>query len=159
MLITTEDNLVTVLAVYLALGAVKEARDLILAEFEDTNILDEAKCRHDSSNRSEIIAICDDIVCALGDVEENNIHLVCDAVSRPKISKANPERANQVSVAEQLVEMEGRLNLYDNALKVLRTDAIKNSDRMSSVENDCTTHRQLIQQLFVVDRARKPEWP
>ncbi len=56
---------------------------------------------------------------------------MCYAVNLPKIPKASPESANQVSVADKLVEMEGRLKLYDNALKVLQTDVIKNSDRMS----------------------------
>ncbi len=54
--------------------------------------------------------------------------------------------------------MEGKLKLYDNALKVLWTDVIKNSDRMSSVESDCMTHWQLIQRLVAADTAKKPEW-
>ncbi len=69
------------MAVYFDLDEVKEARDLKWAEFEDDNILDEAKRRCDSPNRSEIMAICDDIVGALGDVEEHNIDLVCYAVN------------------------------------------------------------------------------
>ncbi len=36
--------------------------------------------------------------------------------------------------------MEGKFKLYDNALKVLRTDLIKNGNRMSSVKNGCMTH-------------------
>ncbi len=157
---STKDNLATALAVYFDLYEVKEARDVIWAEFEDdNNILDVAKGRRDSPNRSEIMAIYDDIVCALGDVEEHNIDLVCYEVNWPKIPKASPVSANQVSVAEKLVEMEVRFKLYDNALKVLQTDVIKYSDRMSSVENDSKTHGQLIQQLVAADTAKKPEWP
>ncbi len=62
-------------------------------------------------------------------------------------------------MAEKLVEMERRLKLYVNALNVLWTDVIKNSDRMSSVENDSKNHGQLIQQLVAADTAKKPEWP
>ncbi len=40
---STNDNLATALAVYFDLDEVKEARDLIWAEFEDDNILDEDK--------------------------------------------------------------------------------------------------------------------
>ncbi len=75
---------------------------MIWAEFEDTNILDEAN--GDSPNRSAIIG--DDIVCALSNVEENNIDLVCYAVSWPKIPKASLESENKVSVVVQLAEME-----------------------------------------------------
>ncbi len=78
---STKDNLATALAVYFDLDEVKEARDLIWAEFEDDNILDEAKHRRDSPTRSEIMAICDDIVCALGDVEEHTIDLLYYAVN------------------------------------------------------------------------------
>ncbi len=56
--------------------------------------------RQDSSNRTYIMAVSEDIVSALNVIGDSVYELVCYAVNPTNIPKMNPESANELSVAE-----------------------------------------------------------
>lgn len=156
---SSKDSLVNALSVFFSPDDVKEAQALLWSEFEDKGFLPEVRNRRDSPNRTETMALCEDVICALAEIEEQGIVLSCHAKFWNKIPKAAPESTHEVSVANKVAELESRLSLYDHALATIRADVTNNLSRIVKAEDEGKTHGQLIQQVIAADAARDKEWP
>ncbi len=99
---------------------VPHVKDMLWNKFVDYDILKEYIDRRDSPNRTEIMAMSEDIIDVLHDLEENEIDVICYAVNWHRVPKVKPEAMSDLSVAEKLAEIEAKFKLYDNSLSELK---------------------------------------
>ncbi len=95
---------------------VQYAKDMLWNKFGDCDILKEHIDKRNSPNCIEIIAMSEDTIDALHDLEENEIDVICYAVNWHRIPKVKTEAISDLSVAKKLAEIEAKFKLYDNTL-------------------------------------------
>ncbi len=159
---SSKDSLVKVMSTAFTEVDLKVAKDMLWEAFTDMDILGVNHDRRDSSNRTYMMAISEDIVSALNGVGDSVYDLVSYAVNPTKIPKMNPESANEESVAEQLAEMEAKFKIYRSTLSELKVESIKAADKIASVEKECQAHGSVLKGLVNKDKSPRSstiEWP
>ncbi len=116
-------------------------------KFGDYDILKEHIDRRVSPNHTEIMAMSEDIIDALHDLEENEIDVIYYVVNWHQVLKVKPEAISDLSVRETLAEIEAKFKLYDNTLSELKKESVRIEDRVTNVENDSGMHDNMLQQL------------
>ena len=91
------------------------AKSLVYEQFRSLDILENAADRRTTENRSNLMAICCDLIDDLFKREENNIQVVCVASNCMRLPIINPEEVTQISMADILALLEPKLSFYDAA--------------------------------------------
>ena len=75
------------------------------------------------------------------------------------IPKSLPEGVNELSLAEKLADLEGKLKVLVDTLDDIKSDAAANSLKISALETDSKLHGQLIQQVLVKTNDHNAKYP
>ncbi len=126
----TKELLVRTMSGFFTNIEIVAAKSLLYERFGNLNILVNGQNRRDSENRTELMAICCDIVDDLFKLEENDVTCVCCAKNWKRVPKMAPEECTNISTADKLAQFEAKMHLYDNALSEIR---IENYDIKSRV--------------------------
>ena len=131
---STKDLLVRTICGFYSNDEINYAKTLIYERFGALNLLQNEHDRRGSQNRSEMMAICSDIIDDLFKLEENDINITCCAVNWMRIPKIAPEKIINISTADKLAEMEAKFMFYDNALSEIRRENATIENRMNGIE-------------------------
>ena len=112
-----------------------------------------------SCNRTDRKAMSDDILRGIGNLIENGIKVQCVAHDWKLIPKSHPERENELSLAEKLADLEGKLKVLVDSLDGTKSEAATNSQKISALETDSKLHGQLIQQILVKTNDHNAKYP
>ena len=130
---STKDLLVRTIGGFYSNDEINDAKTLIYERFGALNLLQNEHDRRGSQNRSEMMAICSDIIDDLFKLEENDINITCCAVNRMRTPKIAPEEIINISTADKLAEMEAKFMFYDNALSEIRRENATIENRMNGI--------------------------
>ena len=117
-------------------------KTLLYNRFGSLNILQHSADRRTTENRTDLMAICCDIVDDLFKLEESNISVLCGAANWKRFPKMNPEEITNVSMADKLAQFEAKLAQYDIAIADVKRTNFAIDARVSNMEN-----------------SRNAEWP
>ena len=131
---STKDLLVRTICGFYSNDEIDDAKTLIYERFVALNLLQNEHDRRGSQNRSEMMAICSDIIVDLFKLEENDINITCCAVNWMRIPKIAHEEIINISTADKLAEMEAKFMFYDNALSEIHRKNATIDNRMSGIE-------------------------
>lgn len=143
----TKDNISKVMAAFFHIDELKEAKDKLWDSFSEVGVLGEKQNRRGSSNRSEHMAICDDIQESLAKLEDEDIDFNCYASKWDRIPKSSPEVVNNVILSERLAAVEAMLKVHSQNLSEMRTDVLKHEATLVKVEETNDTQGKLIEEL------------
>ena len=130
---STKENLVKVLSVSFALEEVVKAKDKLISELDELISSERKQNRKDSPNRSEKIKVCEDIIDALSDIDENGVlDLVCAAVKWAKVPKVAPESISDLSVAEKLVQLEAKFKIFELSLSEIKAHQLEMEEKVKA---------------------------
>ena len=131
---STTDLLVRTIGGFYSNDEINDAKTLIYERFGALNLLQNEHDRRGSQNRSEMMAICSDIIDDLFKPEENDINITCCAVNWMRIPKIAHEEIINISTADKLAEMEAKFMFHDNALSEIRRENATIENRMNGIE-------------------------
>ena len=135
----TRDNITKIMAAFFNIDELKEAKDKLWEAFAAVGLLGDKMNRRGSSNRSEHMAVCDDILEALCKLESENIDFKCYACRWDRIPKSSPETACNVMLSERLAAVEAMLKVHNQNLSELRSDVMKHESALEKVEGISST--------------------
>ena len=131
---STKDLLVRTICGFYSNDEINDAKTLIYERFGALNLLQNEHDRRGSQYRSEMMAICSDIIDDLFKLEENDINITCCAVNWMIIPKIALEEIINISTADKLAEMGAKFMFYDNALSEIRRENTTIENRMNGIE-------------------------
>ena len=155
----SRDSIVTVMAAFYTGDTLSEAKCLLWSHVEDSNLLEPMQTRLTSCNRTDRDATSDDILRGRGSLIENGIKVQCVARDWKLIPKSNPDGVNELTLAEKLADLEGKLNVLVDSLDGTKSDAATNSQNIFALETDSKLHGQLIQQVLVKTNYHNAKYP
>lgn len=132
---STTDNLVKVLCAFYDEYEVKNARDVLWKSLKDKNCIEEFIDRRDSAKKPKVVAICEDIIKAMRQVDDAGVAVKYYAADWKRIPKSSPESSTDLAVATRLAELEEKIEFMSNNFSKLRGDHEMVADRVSGVEN------------------------
>ena len=132
---------------------------MLWSHFEDSNLLEPMQTRLTWCNRTDREAMNDDILRGIGSLIENGIKVQCIARVWKLIPKSHPEGVNELSIAEKLADLEGKLKVLVDTLDGTKFDVVTNSQKISAMETDSKLHGQLIQQVLVKTNIHNAKYP
>jgi hypothetical protein len=145
---STKDSVIAALAGSCDTEALKKAKDVLYDEFGISGVLKEYKNRLSSSNRTEKMALAEDIVDSLGLIVEKRIPVIFTAANWEKLPKVHPSRLCDIAMADQLAELSRVVDVLQSNLSQVKGEVVINSDRIKVIEDDADTHGKLIQQCI-----------
>ena len=131
---STKDLLVRTICGFYSINEIHDAKTLIYERFGALNLLQNEHDRRGSQNRSEMMAICIDIIDDPFKLEDTDINITCCAVNWMIIPKIAPEDIISISTADKLAEIQAKFMFYDNALSEIRRENATIGNRMNGIE-------------------------
>ena len=154
----SRDSIVKVMVAFYTSDTLSGATCMLWSHFEDSNLLEPMHTRLTSCNRSDRDAMSDAILRGIGSLIENGIKVQC--VARDwLILKSHPEGVNELSLAEKLADLEGKLKVLVDTLGGTKSDAATNGQKISASETDSKLHGQLIQQVLAKTNNHNAKYP
>ena len=95
----SKENIVNTMCGFFNGDELKTAKTLLYNRFGSLNILQHSADRRTIENRTDLMAICSDIVDDLFKLEESNISVLCGAANWKQLPKMNPEEITNVNMA------------------------------------------------------------
>ena len=144
------DVLVKVIAGHYSSDEILQAKDLLVDKYGECGILhdDLKKHRQSSVNRTDCMANCEDIVAALGSIEENGYKLRCVTDDWGRLLKVHPEGTTDLSIADRVAEMAAKLTL-------MQTELHDTTRRVCNIESESVAHKEQMHQLVEDAMCRK----
>ena len=116
------------------------------------DILGEKHDRQDLSNSLSKEANMEDILKALGDLDDNIVNVFCVTNRWDRLPIVSPESVDELSMAERIAVLEGKFKMFEGSSTSLRSDMITNNDTatqaINDLCNDSKTHGELIHQVI-----------
>ena len=150
----SKDSIVKVMAAFYPSDVLGEAKCLLWSKFDDTDLLEPMLLRQTSCNRTDKEAICDDILRAIGNLLESGVRLQCVAQDWKMVPKCHPEGVTELSLGEKLATLEGKLNVFEDAISEIKCETIQQGQKIMSLVNDSKQHDQLINQVMQKTHTR-----
>lgn len=145
----TKEGIVRVMCGFFTDEEIKSAKAILYERYGKLNILKNAADRRTTGNRSDMMAICCDLVDDLFQLEEKDIKVTCCAINWKRVPNIAPEETNNISLAEQVAMLKSKFDLYDAALSEIRTENSVIERRVKDVESKCNYKSS----------ANKTRWP
>lgn len=158
---STKECVINALATTSDVDSLKEAKDILYKEYGDLGLFEEYKNRVSSNNRTDKMALSEDIVVALFILADNMIPVKFTASDWEKIPKVHPSRLSDIAMADQVAELSSIVYALQSTLSSVKADVLVNSSKIKGMESEHNTHGKLIQQCFnKLDGSKdKAEWP
>ena len=150
---SSTDSIVTVLSSFYTTEELRAAKEALWRGCNDHEILGEWRERRDSPNRSESMAICEDIMQALISIEEKCCNLVCYGTQWSRIPKTSPECANFVSMSDRLEAMDAKFRLYEEKMTSVCNELAAQKEKLRQTDSENKTHGKLIQDIVSTNQG------
>lgn len=160
---SAKDCIVAALNATCDADCLKVSKDLLYTEFGDLGLFEDYKNRVNSPNRTEKMALSDDVVTLLGVLGDNKIPVKFTAADWEKMPKVHPSKLADVALADQITELRGITQALQASIIGITSDVSVNTSKIKVLENDNTTHGKLIQQCYNKfdggDKVDTTQWP
>ena len=140
----SKENIVRTMCGFFKSDELRAAKSLIYERFRSLDILENAADRRTTENRSDLMAMCCDLIDDLFKLEENNIQVVCAASNWKRLPRINPEEVTQISMADKLAQLESKFSFYDAALIDVKSMSSSMDVRIKNIEKGNTKKCPLI---------------
>ena len=148
---STKESVIAALVGCCEVDALNDARDILYAEFGDLSLFEEYKKRVSSPNRTEKMAVSEDVITCLNVLEENGISVQYTAEDWEKLPKVHPAKLSDIALADQVAEMTEKFRMLENSIAEVKTNVTLQGEKMLRLENDQSSHAKVLQ--GVVDRG------
>ena len=134
----TKDNIVRTMCGFFKSDELRTTNYLVYEQFRSLDILENAAERCTTENRSDLMAICCDLIDDLFKLEENNIQVVCVASNWMRIPIIHPEEVTHISMADKLAQLESKFSADEAALIDVKSMNSNMDMRIKNIEKGNT---------------------
>jgi hypothetical protein len=160
---STKDSVVAALVGCCDDVALNTARDLLYEKYGSVGLFEDYKKRVNSPNRTEKMALAEDIFVCLTILEDNGVLVQCTAEDWEKLPKVHPAKLSDIALADQVAELSEKFRIMQNNLADVQTDVMMNKEKIKDIENDSATHGKVLQEVVTkgkeAERLNAKDWP